>query len=73
VDREHLLPLGERELLERMDDLDAGVADQDVDPAPGLRDLSIATAIAPAPISAAAACAAARFMSAIATRAPSRA
>ena len=31
VDRQHLLPLGERKLLERMDDLDAGVADQDVD------------------------------------------
>jgi hypothetical protein len=26
-------------LLERMDDLDAGVADQDVDAAPGLDDL----------------------------------
>ena len=33
MDRQHLLPLGEFELLERRDDLDAGVADQDVDAA----------------------------------------
>ena len=38
VDREHLLPVGERKILERMDDLDAGIADQDVDAAPGLHD-----------------------------------
>src|ERR1019366_6416873 len=38
VDGEHLLPLCEGELLERVDDLDAGVADQDVDAAPGLHD-----------------------------------
>ena len=31
VDREHLLPLGVAELLDRMHDLDTGVADQDID------------------------------------------
>ena len=30
---QHPLPVGERELVERMDDLNAGVADQDVDTA----------------------------------------
>jgi hypothetical protein len=35
VDGQHLLPVREAELLERMDDLDAGVADQDVDAAEG--------------------------------------
>jgi len=33
MDREHLLPLGEGELLDRMHDLDAGIADEDVDAA----------------------------------------
>ena len=28
MDREHLLPVGEREVLERMHDLDAGIADR---------------------------------------------
>jgi hypothetical protein len=35
VDGEHLLPLGELELLDRVHDLDAGIADQDVDAAEG--------------------------------------
>ena len=33
MDREHLLPFGVGELLERMHDLDAGIAHQDVDAA----------------------------------------
>ena len=35
MDGEHLLPFGEVELVERRHDLDAGVADQDVDAAEG--------------------------------------
>ena len=31
MDREHLLPLIERELVDRLDDLDAGIADENVD------------------------------------------
>ena len=44
MDRQHLLPVGEAELLDRMDDLDAGVADQDVDAAEcrnGFRDAGV--------------------------------
>ena len=33
VDRQHLLPVGEREILQRVHDLDAGIADKDVDAA----------------------------------------
>jgi hypothetical protein len=33
VNRQHLLPVGEVEVDDRPDDLDAGIADQDVDPA----------------------------------------
>ena len=89
VDRQHLLPVGVAELLDRMDDLDAGVADQDVDAAergddvaatPALTASSLQTSIAtpialppPARISAAVASAAALFRSAMATLAPSRA
>src|SRR6267378_5489252 len=36
MDRQHFLPLGVGELLERMDDLDACVADQDVDAGKGI-------------------------------------
>ncbi len=37
MDRQHPAPLGEAEILQQVHDLDAGVADQDVDPAPGPR------------------------------------
>ena len=40
MDGEQLLPFGERELVERRHDLDAGIADQDVDAAEGLRSPS---------------------------------
>ena len=32
MDRQQLLPVGEVEVDERLDDLDAGIADQDVEP-----------------------------------------
>jgi hypothetical protein len=44
MDGEHFLPVGEGKLLDRMDDLDAGIADEDVDGtelADGLRDAGI--------------------------------
>ena len=31
MDRQHLLPLGEAELLDRLDDLDAGIGNEDID------------------------------------------
>src|SRR6476620_4979393 len=36
MDGEHLLPLGEGKVLDRMHDLDAGIGDENVDPAKGL-------------------------------------
>ena len=36
MDGEHLLPIGEGKVLDRMHDLDAGIGDEDVDPAEGL-------------------------------------
>ena len=36
VNGQHFLPVRVAKFLERMDDLDAGVADEDVDPAVGL-------------------------------------
>jgi hypothetical protein len=36
MDGEHLLPLGEWKVLDWMHDLDAGIGDEDVDPAKGL-------------------------------------
>src|SRR5215475_6464022 len=35
MDGEHLLPLGEGKVLDRMHDLDAGIGDEDVDPVKG--------------------------------------
>ena len=35
MDGQHLLPIGEGKLLDRMHDLDAGIGDEDVDPAEG--------------------------------------
>ena len=38
MDRQHPAPFRQAEILQRMDDLDPGIADQDIHPAPGLDD-----------------------------------
>jgi hypothetical protein len=87
MDSEHLLPVGERIFVERRNDLDARVRNQNVDALKSRQTCStpeltcsslvtsISTAIAeppPALISSTAACAASSLWSATATLAPSR-